>query len=190
MSLSKLVKYGIMAALLAGAVIAVRSYVGMKDHDWQIRVEEEMTRATLALDSARVDRARADSASARADELSLAVAARDVRIDAMRSALPEPTEDCEVFTAPRDSVIAEMDVRHEDVLAALDSERSATALLRAAEARAHASADSLFAVLKDRPRPLSPLIPSVGVGITAGICSTGQPCIAAGLTLSWEIRIF
>jgi hypothetical protein len=188
--MTKLLKYALGAVAVVAAVLVVRSWAGQRDAEWQERVEREVARAEEALaigDSIRVE---AESYESLADSLATASKQRDTVIVRMVEELPAPPVDCEPFTAPRDSVIAEMAERHDDVAAAFEAEREAAALLRAAEARARVSADSLLAVLDDRPRPLSPLIPKVGLGATAGICTTGQPCVAVGLTLSWEVKLF
>ena len=83
-----------------------------------------------------------------------------------------------------------MEERHENITAAFERQREAAVLLRAAEAEAHRAADSLAAVLDSRPRPLSPLIPEIGVGAFAGFCSTGQPCVGVGVGVQWKVRLF
>jgi hypothetical protein len=176
-------------ALVAGVAYASSVYLRKQD-EWEsrVRVVEAQAEANLAV---------ADSAKARATELeglatSLAFKAeqRDTVIIRMVEELPAPPEDCEPFTAPRDSVIAQQEERYADVSAAFDAQREATASLRVAEARARAAADSALAVLSDRPLPRSPLIPEIGLGVTAGICTTGQPCVAVGVQLNWKVRLF
>ena len=177
-------------AVLAAAALAAQSVIGQRDAEWQARVETESARAEHALaigDSLRVE---ADSLEALADSLAGAAHARDTVIVTMIEELPAPPPDCEPFTAPRDSVIAEQERRYADASAALENQRSAADQLRLAEAKARESADSLLAVLADRPRPLSPFIPEVGVGPFAGICATGQPCAGFGVSLSWKVRLF
>ena len=183
-------KYGLGAAAIVAAVLTVRSVWAAKDAEWQERVERESARAEAALvvgDSLRVE---AISLEARADSLETVAAQRDTVIQTRIVNLPAPTPDCEPFTAPRDSVIFLQAEQIEDVRSAFEAQREASARLRAAEAHARQAADSLLAVLDDRPRPLSPLIPKVGLGATAGICTTGQPCVAVGLSLSWEVKLF
>lgn len=176
-------------AVLAGVAYASSVYLRKQD-EWNARVErvQAEARANLAL---------ADSATARADELqglsdSLAFLAeqRDTVIIRMIEELPAPPADCEPYTAPRDSVIHELGLRADDLLAAFEIERTASDQLRIAEARSHAAADSLAAVLSDRPLPKPGWIPEIGLGATAGICTTGQPCVAVGVTLSWKVRLF
>lgn len=184
-------KYGLGAVAVVVAVLVVRSYIGAKDAEWQERVEREMARAEEALavgDSLRVE---AESYEEVADSLAVEAERRDTVIVTMIEELPAPPVDCEPYTAPRDSVIAEMAERHDDITAAFEAEREAAALLRAAESRARAAADSLSAVLGDRPRPMSPLIPSVGLGCTAGVSPlTQRPDVTCGLSLSWEVNLF
>lgn len=176
-------------AVLAGVAYASSVYLRKQD-EWNARVErvEAIARAELA---------RADSAEARATELqglsdSLALLAeqRDTVIVRMIEELPAPPADCEPFTAPRDSVIVELGLRADDLLAAFNTERSAANQLRIAEARSRAAADSALAVLADRPLPKPGWIPEIGLGATAGVCTTGQPCVAVGVTMSWKLRLF
>ena len=175
---------------MVAAVLTIRSFVGARDAEWQARVERETVRAEVNLAIGDSLRAAADEMQGMVDSYALLAEQKDTVIVRMVEELPAPPPDCEPFTAPRDSVIMVMEERHDNVSAALESQREAARLLRQAEARARTSADSLLAVLDDRPTPLSPLIPRVGLGATAGICTTGQPCVAVGLTLSWEVRLF
>lgn len=184
------IKHALGAVAIVAAVLALRSFVGARDAEWQARVERESARAETALaigDSLRVE---ATELEGLATSLAFQAEQRDTVIIRMIEELPAPPPDCEAFTAPRDSVIIEQEERYADVTAALDAQREATARLRVAEALARQSADSLLSVLDDRPRPLSPLIPTIGLGATAGVCTTGQPCVAVGLTLSWEVNLF
>jgi hypothetical protein len=189
MRLSNL-KWVLGAVAVVAAVLVLRSFLSARDAEWQARVETEMVRAELALGEAdsfayqaALQEARADSAFALAEE-------RDTVIIRMVEELPAPPVDCEPFTAPRDSVIMVMEERHNDIRTAFEKEREAAALLRQAEAAAHRAADSLMAVLDDRPRPVSPLIPEIGVGVFAGMCSTGQPCAGIGVGVQWKVRLF
>jgi hypothetical protein len=187
---SRLLQYALGAAAVVAAVLVVRSWAGQRDAEWQERVEREQARAEVLLaigDSLRVEAA---SLGVVADSLYIEAEKRDTVIQRMVVELPAPPVDCEPFTLPRDSVILVMEERHETITDAFQKEREAAALLRTAEANARAAADSLSNVLDDRPKALSPLIPRVGLGATAGICMTGQPCVAVGLTLSWEVRLF
>jgi hypothetical protein len=187
---SSTIKYGLGAVAVVAAVLAVRSWAGQRDAEWQARVERVQAQADAALaigDSLRVE---ATSLGVVADSLKIESEKQDTVIVHMVEQLPAPPPDCEPFTLPRDSVIMFMEERHETITEAFERQREASALLRQAEARAREAADSLSSVLDDRPTPLSPFIPRVGLGATAGICTTGQPCVAVGLTLSWEVRLF
>jgi hypothetical protein len=184
------VKWIVGVAVLAAAILAVRSFVGARDAEWQARVERETARAEVALTIGDSLREEATFLGEVADSLAHEAEIRDTVIVRMVEELPAPPPDCEPFTAPRDSVILVMQERHADIASALRAQREASGLLRAAEAQARNAADSLLAVLDDRPRPLSPLIPKVGLGATAGICTNGQPCVSFGLTVNWEVKLF
>jgi hypothetical protein len=190
MQTTNVVKYALGAVAVVAAVLVVRSWAGQRDAEWQERVERVQATAEAALafgDSLRVEAAELGVV---ADSLKIEADRRDTVIVTKIKELPAPPVDCEPFTLPRDSVIVLQEERYDAISEAFDRERQAAALLRQAEARARTAADSLSSVLDDRPRPLSPLIPKVGLGATAGICTTGQPCVAVGLTLSWEVRLF
>jgi hypothetical protein len=154
-------------------------------------VERETVRAEAALalgDSLRVE---ATAYETRADSLAVAAARIDTVVQERIVALPTPPPDCEPFTAPRDSVILLQEERHDSLSLALEDQRTALDHLRRAEAAARTAGDSLLAVLEARPRPLSPLIPSVGLGCSAGLSVTrAMPDAVCGLTLSWEVNLF
>ena len=188
--MNSLFKSALWAVAILVAVLAARSILGAKDAKWQARVDVEMARAEIALLVGDSLRSEADSLREDVDALVLEAKNRQPVIVRMIETLLAPPLDALPFTAPRDSVIAVQQEQIEDLFFAIDAERKASGLLRAAEEQARMAADSLYAVLDDRPRPLSPLIPSVGIGATAGICTTGQPCVAVGFTLSWEVKLF
>jgi hypothetical protein len=200
MQTTNVVKYALGAVAVVAAVLVVRSWAGQRDAEWQERVERVQATAEAALafgDSLRVEAAElgvvADSLKIEADRRDTVIVTKIKELPVIVTKikeLPAPPVDCEPFTLPRDSVIVLQEERYDAISEAFDRERQAAALLRQAEARARTAADSLSSVLDDRPRPLSPLIPKVGLGATAGICTTGQPCVAVGLTLSWEVRLF
>lgn len=182
-------KYILGAVAVVAIALGVRHFFGQKDAEWQARVERVSAMV-------QTERARADAVARQAvafqtvaDSLRAEAARRDTVIVTRIERLPVPPPDCEAFTLPRDSVILEQERRYGDILSAFDAERQASARLYSAFVATSFSADSLQAVLDDRPRPLSPLIPRVGLGVTAGICTTGQPCAAVGLTLSWEVKL-
>lgn len=183
-------KWIVRVVALAVAAFILHSFIGMRDAAWQARVETVMEKATTEL-------ARADSLSdeakdlrALADSLALEAERKDTVIVRMVEELPAPSPSCEAFTEPRDEVIRFQEVRYGDLQKAHETQTKAMDLLRRAEIAARESADSLYAVLDDRPRPLSPLIPEVGVGAFAGVCSTGAPCAGIGFTLQWKVRLF
>ena len=183
-------KWAIGAAAVVAAVLILRSFIGAQDAEWQERVERIQAEAAVNLATATRTVARADTLEALVDSLSTAVRYQDTLIIRMVEQLPAPPPDCEPFTAPRDSVILHMEKRHESITTAFERQREASALLRTAEVQAHRAADSLMAVLDDRPRPVNPLIPKIGLGATVGICTDGRPCVAFGLQLSWEVNLF
>ena len=185
-----LIKWIVGAATITVAVLVVRSYVGAKDAAWQERVERVQAQSDLYLAEADSLTEHASMLEGYATSLAFEAAKRDTVIIRMTRELPAPPTDCEPFTAPRDSVIVVMEERHDNITAAFERQREATVLLRAAEAQAHRAADSLAAVLDSRPRPLSPLIPEVGLGIFAGMCTTGQPCAGIGVGLQWKLRLW
>lgn len=183
-------KWVVRATAFAVVAFILHSFVGMRDAAWQARVETVMDIATIEL-------ARADSLltenellQMEADSLANEAAKRDTVIIRMVEELPTPAPSCEAFTEPRDRVIRFQEVRYGDLQAAYDKRGDAMDLLRRAEIAARGAADSLYAVLDDRPRPLSLLIPEVGVGAFAGVCSTGAPCAGIGFTLQWKVRLF
>jgi hypothetical protein len=179
-----------MGAVAIAAVLVARSFINQRDAIWQERVEREMARATANLKA--VDRAQEEAVrfQAAADSLLSLSREKDTVVVTMIEELPAPPPDCEAFTAPRDSVIRYLRDQRLNVLAALDAQRKAAALLQNAADQAAETADSLYSVLDDRPRPVSPLIPKVGIGMVAGLCTTGQPCVAGGLSLQWEVNLF
>ena len=191
MPVSKLVKYALGAVAVVAAVLIVRSWAGQRDAEWQQRVERVQATAEAALaigDSLRVE---ATELGVVADSLKIEADRQDTVIVTRIEALPAPPVDCEPFTLPRDSVILLQEERYDTISEAFERQREASGLLRQAEARARLAADSLSAVLDARPRPLSPLIPSVGLGCTAGLSvMTAQPDVACGLTFSWEVNLF
>lgn len=187
---SDLIKWVLGATAIVAVVLVVRSYVGAKDAEWQTRVEvvQAQSRENLAIG----DSLREEAAELRGLATSLAFAAeqRDTVVIRMVEQLPAPPPDCEPFTLPRDSVIIALQEQYGLATAAYRTERSASDQLRLAEAKARESSDSLLAVLADRPKPLSPLIPEIGVGLFAGLCTTGQPCAGVGVGFQWKVRMF
>jgi hypothetical protein len=184
-------KYILGAAAVVVVALGVRSFATKKDAEWQMRVERVQASADAALAIGASLREEALGLREAADSLALEAARRDTVIVTMIEELPAPPPDCEAFTLPRDSVILEQSRRHGDIMAAFGREREASARLYRAYVESSTAADSLQAVLDDRPRPLSPLIPSVGLGCVAGITVIGrQPDVACGLSLSWEVNLF
>lgn len=187
-----MLKWILGAAAIVVAVLAIRAFATQRDAEWQIRVERESARAEIALARGDSLRQEANELQGLADSYALLAEQRDTVIQRVVERIPvEVPADCEPFTAPRDTAILLLTEQVETVTGAFEAERQAAGRLRAAEAQARMAADSLLSVLDDRPRPLSPLIPSVGLGCTAGLSvTTRAPDAACGLTLSWEVRLF
>lgn len=183
-------KYALGAAAVVVAVLMVRGLLGARDAEWNARVEREMDRAQVALGVNAGLRVEASELQALADSLRTEASRRDTVILKEIVSLPAPPAECESFTLPRDRVIFLQGEQITTLRTENNIVRQRAELLRRAEILARSSADSMLALLQDRPRPLSPLIPSIGLGATAGVCTTGQPCVAIGLTLSWEVKLF
>jgi len=183
-------KWVLGAVAILAAVLVTRSFIGQRDAEWQARVERERARAEVSLTVADAATTKAATLQIVADSLRIEAESQDTVIVTQIRNLPAPPPDCVPFTAPRDTVILTLKRQQMTTIAALRMQREANALLRIAEASAHSAADSLAAVLDDRPKPVSPLIPKVGVGPTFGICSTGEPCFAVGVQLTWEVNLF
>ncbi len=183
-------RYIVGAAAVLVAVLAVRSIVGARDAEWQARVDRVLVSTSTALAEGAVHLSNADSLTTLADSLRVEASRRDTVIQKMIVELPAPTAGCEAFTLPRDNVIFTLGEQVIELTLVADTERSAAQKLRLAEALARLSADSLRAVLIDRPKPLPAFLPSIGLGVTAGVNTRGQPDVVFGLTLSWEVKLF
>lgn len=189
--MSKLLKYALGTAAVVAVVLSVRSWAGQRDAEWQARVERVQATADVALAIGDSLREEATTLGVVADSLKIEADRQDTVIVVKIKTLPTPPPDCEPFTLPRDSVILLQEERYETITEAFNRARTESTLLRQAEAEARTAADSLSSVLDARPTPMSPLIPTVGLGCTAGISAlTRQPDVACGLTMSWEVKLF
>ena len=186
----KVFKYALGAAAILVAVLVVRSYTGGKEAEWQARADLAVAHAEEALAEGALARAEADSLQALADSLLSAGVRVETIVKEVIVNLPAPPTECEAFTLPRDKVILLLGEQSTLYRRSAEVQRAAADQLRVAEALARATADSLIIVIKNHPRPRPSLIPAVGLGATAGLCTTGQPCVAVGLTLSWEVKLF
>ena len=183
-------RYIVGAAAIVAAVLTIRGMVGARDAEWQARVDRVISDTEVALAEGTVFRSNADSLTTLADSLRIEASRRDTVIQEMIVELPAPPAECETFTLPRDRVILTLGEQIVTITAEAEAERGAAQLLRLAEAHARMSADSLRAVLDDRPKPLPSFIPRIGLGATAGVNSHGQPDVVFGFTLSWEVKLF
>lgn len=176
----------VISALMAVALVAAAFSAVWIRKEWS-RFEARAVRAEQVADSlgqvadsafvvADEHAVRADSAEVAADELRAQVAAR---VAVVREVVVPDT--CAPFVAVRDSLIDDALETADSYKAALDERVAEVVALRTAGRVLEESNDSLLAVLRARPKPRSRLIPSVGV--TVGVCSTGDaPCAAVGLT--------
>lgn len=128
----------------------------------------------------------ADSLAAEVDRRSASVRERIVYV---RDSLPPAPEPCDQYIEPRDEAIDSLSAIAHDVQLALDRQKEASAVLRAAYENSRTAVDSLSDVLDARPR-LPPLwIPKVSGGVFVGVCTNGQPCAGVGVGLTWEVPI-
>ena len=185
---SRLVELVVAGALLLGGVLAVNHIVDKLNADWQARVDSVQTFADGETARAEVLHSEASYLQAQADSLAaLAPVVDTMRIvEIMEVAVPDT---CEVFVAPRDSVISELLQNNGLLREALATERTAAERLRAAYVSLEVAYDSVSAVLDDRPIQLPRFIPRVSMGAFAGICTDGQPCAGIGIGLTWKVRL-
>lgn len=183
--------------VIAVAVVVIAVVVTDHCHQgnieqWEQRVEtlqraHEATR-TRALDLLEAERARADSAEARAQRLRVQEPIIRERIDSVRVHTPVELQD-EPAIVQRDSIIDGL-IRQRDQWKALyEEEHTANKRLRRALDNAVADADSLSAVLDDRPGDRPWFIPRLGLGPGAGITFDGDPYAGVGVHISWSISL-
>lgn len=160
--------------------------------EWEDRVAQ--AQQNHAADMARIaevleqESVRADSAEARAQELEAQEPVIRERIDSVRVQTPPELEDHPAITR-RDSIIDTLIVQRDSWKDLFREEQAANVRLRGLLDDAVADADSLSAVLDDRPSERPWWLPRLGVGPFAGMCSSGRPCSGVGATLSWDIAI-
>lgn len=183
----------LIAVVVLVAAAAVSGYcVDAKFRAWNERVEtvlefaeEETARADSAVAEADVWQSRADSIAIEAEARSPIIRER---IRLVRDSVPVP-DTCYAVVAQRDSLIDAALAEADRWRAAYEAERSAADRLREGYNALLVVSDSLVAVLEDRPKPRPRWLPSLQVGLFAGICSDGQPCVGVGGGLTVEIKI-
>lgn len=153
----------------------------------------EISRAALAqadqeAASAAIFRAKADSASARADSALQASRKVQIRYIAAKIAAPDT---CRPALALADSVISDLqdantalDETAGHLRTALDSTTVALQRLRASQVNLDAKAGILVGASK--PSLLSKAIPKPGIGAFAGVDASGRPTFGVGITLGWS----
>lgn len=176
--------------LIAVAAIVVAAAfsgycVDAKFREWDRRVrdveafaEAETARADSAVTAATEAEVRADSALAFADSVRPEIRERIVRI---REELPPDTA--------RDAVIDDLVQENDSLRVAVDEYRTAAERLREGYNSLLVVNDSLTSVLADRPKPRARWMPSLQVGVFAGVCSDGKPCVGVGGGLTVEVKI-
>lgn len=138
---------------------------------------------SLALVAFRAE-GRASAAEARADALGSRARVVRVRVDTV----PVPAEALP-YTAPRDTLIGLLEEENGELRVALAESHTVADALRQSNALLRTSVDSLRSVLSRRPKPRSPLIPTLGAGLFAGVCADLKPCSGVGVTLSWRLSL-
>jgi len=172
-------------------LVAAAAFAGIQAR----RSQEWENRAVAALASADTLQARADSLVAVADAAEerarqLAWMADEMgrqvreRVERVRDVAVPDT--CAPFVVPRDAIIDTLVIVVESWRTAFDEQIKAGVALRSSNLTLRSAVDSLEAVLRDRPGSRSPWVPKLGLGAFTGICVGGQPCLGAGVTLSWS----
>ena len=169
-----------MVGAVVLGLVADRRYA-----QWRRQADE--ARAYAAEQLARADAAeqRADSLSEAAAALAVAASRRDTVLrERIRVVMAEPVPpDCSTYTAPRDSLIRDLQLQANQWRAAYETQREAQTSLYTAYVRARAAADSLSITLANAPRVRSLWVPRPS--LFAGLCVDGRPC--AGVGLAWSI---
>lgn len=184
-------KLVLTGSVLLVAAIAVTNIIAGRDAAWEARVEG-------ALDSARVERARADSAlsfadsvQSHADSIVAAVDARAPeireRVRIVRETVPVP-DTCRPVVAQRDSLIDELTEQNDQLRIAYTEQRSAAEILRASNLGLVATVDSLMAVLEDRPQSRR-WLPEIRIGPQVGVGIDGKFHAGVGLNIGWKIPV-
>ena len=177
----------VVAILVLSALYIIERTQNSK---WERRVQEveaEVVALNVTADSAKF---KADSLMVAADSLWFELERQEPEIREVirivRAEVPVP-EPCLPIVTQRDSIITELLEQMEQRDTVIVQQRHAFDALLVSHASLEAAVDSLTDVLGDRPIRLPSLIPEIGLGVTAGICTTGQPCVAVGVQLKWDI---
>lgn len=182
-----------IVAVLATLLVVSAAYGFVKDH----QASEWEQRAVVALDSTETWMARARSLqeaagawSRQAHELADRAQQRDTviveSIRTVRESTP-PEIRVEPSVVARDSIIDELVVTNNHWQQAFEQQARAYILSQESARTYKIAADSLRAVLEDRPEPRAWWIPQVGVGGFTGYCPNLGTCSGVGVTLSWRI---
>lgn len=164
-----------------------------REAEWENRVERlqgayaaTSERYARAL---RAEEARADSAESRAQDLDARRPVVRERIDSVRVETPPELENHPAIVQ-RDQIIDSLVVSRDAWRGLFREEQAANVRLRGLLEETRAHADSLSAVLDDRPGPRPWYVPTVTVGPQAGLDPmTGRPYKGVGVTLGWEVEI-
>lgn len=148
----------------------------------QLEAKKNAARADSLVIASDMYREQADSIQLVADSIAAIRPRLIVRIDSV----PVPAE-AVPFTAPRDTLITVLTAENESLRSVAKRLQMSTSDALTANALLRASVDSLSSVLDRRPKPRSRLIPTLGAGIMAGVCSDMRPCSGVGITLSWRL---
>jgi len=174
-------------------VVAAAGLAGLRARDsrvWETRAVHALALADTATSRADSLEAVASAANTRAEEMAELAAQRgrlaQQRVVEIRErAVPDT---CLSYTTPRDEVIDTLLVSVDRWGAAWGEGVAARVALTSANLSLRLVADSMSAVLRDRPGGRSAWVPTVGLGLFTGLCVGGDPCAGVGVTLSWSIR--
>lgn len=183
----------ILAAVVVIAVVVAGQCVHQNESEWEDRVErlqkdfaESRARYEEALEDAKE---RADSAETLAEEARAHQPAIEKRIRTVRVETPPDLEDHPAIVV-RDSII---DAQQDQIgrwRSAFEQQRRAFLDLQEVAEDALAQADSLSAVLGDRPSGRPWWLPRLGVGPYVGVNAKGEPSIGpVSAHISWEIKL-
>lgn len=174
------------SALTLGVAFALSGRNAARE--WEARAAEAESlaerlaaRALAAEDAAKAERARADSAAAWAEAERSRIRPKVVEVREIE--VPAP---CEQYTAPRDTLLDALAAEADGWREAWTRQKRVAGELRAALDLRSAAADSLAAVLADRPAPRNSWWPDLAVGPFVGVCADVRPCAGVGVTLSWS----
>lgn len=178
---------------VAGLVLAASTILGIfvdkRYREWSARAdsalafaEHQSARAdSLAIEASNAN-ARADSIAAAADTAAPIIRER---IRVVRDTVQVP-DTCVVIVAQRDSIIDDLVVEADQRQSAFAEQRLAFARLESARLALALANDSLTTVLQERERPRPAWLPTLDLGLFAGLCLEG-PCAGIGVGITWEV---